>query len=80
MIGVRLNEGKRTNILKTRLQEIGLPLHILLTTSNSIVNTIGRTSIFNQETNKHALSITHDYIMGGPIFNLIFGDASLLFY
>ena len=41
-----------------RLKEIGRRLQVLITTLYSIVNTIGRIYVSNEEINKHVLPIT----------------------
>ena len=51
--GGALMRINRPNIIKTQMH-----LQILLTTLHSFVNTINRTRVFNQRTNKHALPIT----------------------
>ena len=53
---VRIKE--KTLKKDTCLKEIGLHLQISITTLHSIVNTIGRTDVFSEEINKHALPIT----------------------
>ena len=59
LIGVQLGEDQSTIINKdTCLKEIRLYLQTFSTTLHSIMSAIGRTYVFNKETNKHALSIT----------------------
>jgi hypothetical protein len=76
---VWLGEDQRTNTNKTKtiFSEIGLCLQILWTTPYSIVNTIME-DLWTQFRNQQTCTFNnHNWIMGGPIFDLIFGDASV---
>ena len=58
LIGMWLSEDQRANIIKTCLKEITLRLQILTTTLHTIVYTIGKSYVSNQEISKHALPKT----------------------
>ena len=59
LTGVWLGEDQIPNTIKTHgKREIEQSFHILLITSHSMVNIIGRTYVFNYGTKKYALSKT----------------------
>ena len=58
--------------IDTCSKEIGLCLQIMLSTPHSTVSTMERTSLFNQEINKHTLPITIIKLGKLLIFNPVF--------
>jgi hypothetical protein len=79
LIWVSVKDQRTKHLKDTHVKEFELhlqffyqQLHILY-----LMNTIGRTYVFKQGINKHALPITVTKIREGPIFNLNFVVASL---